>query len=370
MPRTTLSYTYVPNPPFSNDQVGCVDWDNDLGFFFSGDTYVFELTSRVQLAHIVGGFANINLTESAQTTSVSPADGVLYTGTHTSANLFIGYNGMTGATVSVYNDAPPTLPAIGNMCACEAGGEPICVGAGLNSGQGTPSSGSPVCAVNMQSLTSLGVPVAVSEYQISIAPGNALVGRGAPGQAWCAALGLSARPASVPATMGLYRIDLTTTSFTLNRLAGHVAADLGLAGNIDNIGAPTVDLSDGNMLVSFHTDTPASYLAKFNGISGALIWVLPTNQLIDLCECQIKHGQLQYIWSGTQYKIVNLATGTDAFDTYAPPSGTVPAIYFDDTRVLLVMNMNNNPFANPQWQTFGPPPSPFVVGGGVIRRRS
>lgn len=370
MPRTVLNYTYIPNPPFSNNQNGCVDWQNGLGYFFSGDFYCFNLSTQAQIRHISGAFPNINTTESAQTISVSPGDGLIYTCSIINTNLVMGYDPTTGALTKNFDNTGGLVPAPGNCCANTASGANVVVCAGLNCGQGSPPDGAPIFVINMDTSTPLAGTTNVDEYQTSIAPGNAFVGRGALNTAYAASLGIFGRPTGTPSTMGFYRINMTNTSFTMTRIGGYVAAGLGLAGTINNVGSPTVDLSDNNILVPFSTTGPsASFLAKFDGVSGALIWIINTNQMLNLAECRIRHGQLQYLSTATSYVTVNLATGATVTDTVSPATGATSRVYFDDTRVLLVFNNNNNPFANPQWQTLGLPPSPLVIGGGVIRLR-
>lgn len=357
-------YTYVPNPPGGGTQTGCLDWINKIGYFFAGDIYSFNLLTRVQLSHILAGtaFTNINLTAIC-----TGPDGLIYSGTITSAHLVIGFNG-NGTTASVFNDIGGTHGAIGFICATTNGANIVCVTAGLNSGQGPLPGGAPICAFDMTNLVALGAPIEVNEGFTSVAPGNARVAPGPNGKAVATALGNAGGTGAT--TLGIYVIDVTTNPFTMTRAGGHIASDFG-AGALTAFGAPCYDNTDGNIIACVQVGSN-KFVCKFSSSTAAIIWQTAMDTVFDFDECVVKNGFLRFPKAfGAFERTLNTITGAIVDNAVSPSlTGFTSKAYSNDALGLDVINVNNNSGANPQWETFGPPPAPLVTQGGVIRVRA
>lgn len=367
MPLTPLPYTEIPSGPAGLGAWGTVDWNALVLYtFVAGPTaYFFNARTRAQTARIdfsVPSHVSFNVGNA----SVGPS-GRLYCGTNNVANIVQGYNPFTDTIDRVYNDTIPATFVNGAayVAATTDGANDMVVTCGLNSGQGTPGHSAPVNVVNMTTLVSYGPAQFGLEAPSSIAPGNARVGR-APNGAYVT-MGDNG-------VVGIYHVDVTRNPFVMTRLAGYTGVPFGGV-NLTNWAAPCYDASDGNIIACVTVDNTATYMVKFNGISGAIIWATQiANQCQDLRECSISFGRISWVeaFGGSSYEAtINTATGALSRQVTSPTTGNNNAqAYFSDKWLIDIWNVGSSPGQNPMFETFGPPVPPFVVGGGVQRRRS
>lgn len=368
MPLTPLPYTEVPAGPAGLGAWGTVDWNALVLYtFVAGPTaYFFNARTRAQTARIdfsVPSHVNFNVGNS----SVGPHDGRLYCGTNNASDIVQGYNPSTDTIDRVYNDTIPGtfLSGAAYVAATTDGTNDLVVTCGLNAGQGTPGHSAPVNVVNMSTLVSYGPAQFGLEAPTSVTAGNARVGR-APNGAYVT-MGYNG-------VVGIYKVDATHNPFIMTRLAGYTGVPFG-GTNLTNWAAPCYDASDGNIIACVTVDNTTTYMVKFNGISGAIIWQTAIfNQCQDLRECSIANGRISWVEGsgGTSYESsINTATGALSRQATSPTTGNNNAqAYFSDKWLIDIWNVSNSPGANPMFMTFGPPVAPFVASGGVQRHRS
>lgn len=366
---TPVPYTMIPNPPAGLGAQGYVDWSGLVLYTFTaGPTmYSFAVISRAQLDRVDFSVAGLN------TFPISPCgvgihDGRLYGGTQVVSRIVMGWNPATGLIDRTYNDTGPATytNGVGYLTTTDDGASDIVVTCGLNAGQGIPGHSAPVNVVNMSTLTSYGpAQFGAEAITTGVAPGNARVGRSHRG----AYVIMQAND-----VLGIYKIDVTVNPFVMTRIGGHVPGDFG-GTHFTNWAAPCYDVTDGNILACVTVDNTNTFMVKFNGTTGAIIWQTAIfNQCQDLHECSIQHGRISWVEAnaGTTYES-SIVTATGALSRAASTINTGnnnAAAYFSDKFIIDIWNVSSSPGANPMWETFGPPPAPSVNQGGVIRKAS
>lgn len=330
---------------------GTFDFPANVAHLITSGPILHEFTALGRVETAIINLTTLPLFPITVLGAICSKSGAIYFATGDGHHLIVRYEPATG-NETFYNDTAAGLPQAGYIAPFTNGSTYI-VAAANSSG----SVGSAIYVIDMLLLV-FQQAFFVAEHGVSIQPGNAKVCQGFN---FGIVVALST---TLNDFIGVYTV-LPTTKTRQGQFSS-VAVDGSAA--FTGFGVPCYDATDGNLLICVGTAT-AFYLLKVNLATCVIMWKLVINSIVDLGECEVSHGQLQFVGAGTTpwswYQVDTIAgTMTTTLETVLANFNNQGV--WSDTKKLLISQQNNSPgFFN--WATFGPPPVPPTHQGGVIR---